>query len=62
MVACRKRKRDTEQKDERPDTEMRQKLRHRSDDEQWPEADANGVSRSASADFEPDPEAPAGKP
>ena len=60
-MACRKRKRDTEQKDEPPDTEMRQKLRHRNDDEQWPEPDANGISRSASAEFEPDPEAPAGK-
>ena len=44
---------------------MRQKLRqhhteHTEDEEAWQGADANGVSRSASAEFEMDPDGPAG--
>ena len=57
----RKRRPEQEPEPERPDTEMRQKLRQRSAEEgAWQDADANGISRSASADFEVDPDAPAG--
>ncbi len=61
MYRKRKRRPEQEPEPERPDTEMRQKLRQRSAEEDtWQDADANGISRSASADFELDPNCPAG--
>ncbi len=61
MYRKRKRRPEQEPEPERPDTEMRQKLRQRSvEEDTWQDADANGISRSASADFELDPDAPAG--
>ena len=61
----RKRRPEREPEPERPDTVMRQKLRqhhteHTEDEEAWQGADANGISRSASAEFEMDPGGPAG--